>query len=118
MYQGVPVGEGAVGGEPVRVGGFDASGGQHLSDDLAPVGVFGEGLAGPPPVDGDAPAVEAEVLPVVRRRGTDAGDQARAGVFGGDAVPQPDLGGAGSFRVHRSRAASGSSKALRCSWSM
>jgi len=118
MYQGVPVGEGAVGGEPVRVWGFDASGGQHLSDDLAPVGVFGEGVAGPPRADGDAPAPEAEVLPVVRRRGTHAGDQAEAGVFGGDVVPQPDLGGAGSFRAHRSLAASGSYEALCCSCSM
>jgi len=116
MFRGVPVGEGALGGEPVRVWGFDAGGGEHLSDDLAPVG-------------------GVRVLPDHRRlTGTlrpprprfsrlcagrhPCRDQARAGVFGGDAVPQPDLDGAGSFRVHRSRAASGSHEALRCGWSM
>ncbi len=74
MFRGVPVGEGAFGGEPVRVWGFDAGGGEHLSDDLAPVGaVFGEGPAGQLPADEDASAPEAEVLAVVRRGGTHPG---------------------------------------------
>jgi len=117
MFRGVPVGEGALGGEPVRVWGFDAGGGEHLSDDLAPVGGVRvlpdhRGLTGtlrpPRPRFSRLCAGEAHM----------PGYQARAGVFGGDAVPQPYLGGAASFRVHRSRAASGSHEALRCSCSM
>jgi hypothetical protein len=64
---GQPVAAEHIGRHPRYVGREHAGGVEGLADDGGPVGsVLSEGLAGPVPGDEDAPAADAEVLPIVR----------------------------------------------------